>query len=369
MPKQITDSTVLIELSEDSVITEFLNHQKKGTKNTYTSYFRRLKEFSSTSGKEILANPNLWRRKIFEFHNYLLEHGYSECYTQSACSMIRGFFSYYDLPLHFSHADSRRLAQRSRKTEDYLFDKEVISKMAMVANLRERYVLLVGKSLGLRAGDFVSITYGKLRGLKLDSVPVFIGTIITQKERVPAYPFLDYDAVPIVRAVLEAGKDKPNTDYILMTKSKKKHNTYQMMQDAELSYILQSLAKRASIEHGNRRIRFHCLRKFLSDRLSSGMSESKWKQIVGKKISEGAYINSDSLRSDYSKVMPSTCLVLGSDSERVKQLEKGVGDLKTENLILKLTLQQIKRKLNIKGNVEELERDLEEEAESHQHEL
>ena len=50
--------------------------------------------------------------------------------------------------------------------------------------------------------------------------------------------------------------------------------------------------------------------------------ESKWKQIVGKKISEGAYINSDSLRQDYAKVMPSTCLVLGNEAERVKQLER-----------------------------------------------
>ena len=103
MPKQITANTIVIELSEDSVITEFLNHQKKGTKNTYTSYFRRLKEFTpETTGKDIFDNPNLSRRKIFDFHNYLLEHDYSECYTQSACSMIRGFFSYYDLPLHFS---------------------------------------------------------------------------------------------------------------------------------------------------------------------------------------------------------------------------------------------------------------------------
>ena len=65
------------------------------------------------------------------------------------------------------------------------------------------------------------------------------------------------------------------------------------------------------------------------------MSESKWKQIVGKKISEGAYINSESLRVDYTKVMPTTCLVLGNDSERVKQLED-----KAQSLQRQLTFTQ-----------------------------
>jgi predicted flavoprotein YhiN len=36
------------------------------------------------------------------------------------------------------------------------------------------------------------------------------------------------------------------------------------------------------------------------------MSESKWKQVVGKKISEGAYISPDELRKDYARAMPET---------------------------------------------------------------
>lgn len=324
MPKQITEQTIIIELSEDSKITEFLNHQKKSTRNTYTSMFRRLKEFCNVSGEEMLAEPSLWKKKIFEFQRHLLEHGYSEYYAQTATSMIRGFFDYHDRRLDFNRADRKRLSERNRKTEDYLFDKSDIARMAMQGNLREKYVLLVGKSVGLRAGDFVNITYGKLRGLKYDKgAPVFIGETVTEKERVKAYPFLDSDATEIVKAVLEVNKDKPNEMYVLMTKSKKKHNTYQRMQDAELSYILQSLARKAKIEHGSKRIRFHCLRKYLSDRLSSTMSESKWKQIVGKKISEGAYISADSLREDYLKAMPNIA-ISSNGNGRVSELEKKI---------------------------------------------
>jgi len=242
--------------------------------------------------------------------------------------MIRGFFAYNEIPFMFTRGDSKRLAERNRKTEDYLFDKQDLSKMAMVGNLKDRYILLVGKSVGLRAGDFVNFTYGKFRGLKLDSdAPIFIGATVTQKERVPAYPFLDSDALPIVKAILEANQDKPNNEYILMTRSKKKHNTLQKMQDSELSYILQSLAKKAKIQNGSKRIRFHCLRKYLSDRLSSAMSESKWKQIVGKKISEGAYISADSLREDFLKAMPNIAISTNGSNGKVLELEKKVDDL------------------------------------------
>ena len=36
------------------------------------------------------------------------------------------------------------------------------------------------------------------------------------------------------------------------------------------------------------------------------MSESKWKQIVGKLIDEKAYVSADSLREDYKRAMPET---------------------------------------------------------------
>jgi hypothetical protein len=42
-----------------------------------------------------------------------------------------------------------------------------------------------------------------------------------------------------------------------------------------------------------KRVRFHCLRKFLIDRLSAYASESQWKQIVGKAIGEGAHVSQE----------------------------------------------------------------------------
>jgi vacuolar-type H+-ATPase catalytic subunit A/Vma1 len=75
---------------------------------------------------------------------------------------------------------------------------------------------------------------------------------------------------------------------------------------SELTRVLQRLVKEAGIETGNKVVRFHGLRKFLIDRLSDVMSESKWKQIVGKTISEGAYISAERLREDYERAMKET---------------------------------------------------------------
>ena len=64
MSKQITAPEIIIELEEDPEISEFLSYQKKSTQNTYTSYFRRLKEFFDVTGKKMLVDPELWKKKI-----------------------------------------------------------------------------------------------------------------------------------------------------------------------------------------------------------------------------------------------------------------------------------------------------------------
>ena len=105
----------------------------------------RVKEFTRETGKEILADPKLWKRKIFEFRQWLIDKGYSECYAQSDAGMLRGFFGYNEIEFIFRKADAKRLAERNRKTEDYVFDKQDIAKMSMIGNLKERYIFRSAK--------------------------------------------------------------------------------------------------------------------------------------------------------------------------------------------------------------------------------
>jgi hypothetical protein len=214
---------------------------------------------------------------MLNYRKHILSKGKSENYAVGSIMTIRGFYAYYRMPLMFRKQESRKLGEKNRTTTDYLFDKEDLAKMALAGNLKERYVLLVGKSVGLRASDFLRFTYGNFRCLKLDNeAPLALGETKTKKESVKAYPFLDSDAIPIVKQMLESNKDAKDSDRIL-------NDT-----EDNLSVILQTLCKKAGMEiddHGTihgKRVRFHCMRKFLIDRLSATSSESQWKQIVQK---------------------------------------------------------------------------------------
>jgi len=116
----------------------------------------------------------------------------------------------------------------------------------------------------------------------------------TQKEKCYAYPFLTEDGLVAAESWFTVLKSKGFQDEnARMIKIKPK----------ELTMNLQRLAKKAGIQSYGQHIKFHGLRKFLIDRLSLRMSESKWKQIIGKKIDEKAYVSPLQLREAYGELL------------------------------------------------------------------
>jgi hypothetical protein len=327
----------------DPVIDEFLNSQtKQGTFKSYKTVLKQYLEYTKMSGQQLLdikRNDKDFQveNSMLNYRKYILSLGKSENYAVGSIMTIRGFYSYYRMPLMFRKNDSRKLTEKSRTTSDYLFDKEDLAKMALVGNLKEKYVLLVGKSIGLRASDFVCLTYGNFRSLKLDNeAPLALGEIKTQKERIKAFPFLDSDAIPIAKAWLESHKDAKDSDRII--------------EDTEdnLSVILQTLAKKSGLEvingavHG-KRIRFHCLRKFLIDRLSAYAGESQWKQIVGKAIGEGAYVSQDQLKGVFSRAMKDLLINGNGKTKKLLEIETALKTVESENQISKVRIDQLQK--------------------------
>lgn len=305
----------------DDTVIAFLTSQKKGTQATYKSLFKLIMAYPNWNDEkpnttmtptEMLTHKRQdktysWERKTITFKQWVKtqetrngDH-YGDHAADCAINTLRSFFEYYREPLKLSQSESRKLNRRSRrKTQDYMLDNEDIAKMAYVANLNEKYVLLAGKSFGLRVGDFITITYGMYRSINLDQpAPVFLGELSTEKEGVLAFPFIDSDALPVVKKLLSINEDKANWVRVVD------------VQEEEMTSLLQRLAVRAGINLGGKRLRFHCLRKYLVDRLANNMSESKWKQIVGKAVSEDAYVSAFELRSSYEKTMQWTTIFAG----------------------------------------------------------
>jgi integrase len=302
----------------DKATEEWINSYKKSSKETYKTLWRYFLEFTGLTGDQILESRKAdkkyaWEKKVIEFKDWLINiKGQSENSAKTATSTVRGFFSYHRLSLKFRHSESVRLTETKPKFIDYRFSRDDLKKMNDVADLQEKYVLTAGKSFGLRAGDFLKLTRGDLEPYLDRPVPISIGEYATQKESVKAFPFIDSDALPVIKLIIEKmdreGKTKP-TDRIL-----------KFSYPIQLTRVIRRITEKAGIKIGSKRVRFHCLRKFIIDRLSSFMSESKWKQIVGKKISEGAYVSPDSLRDDYERTMKETCfskIVDESDMEKI----------------------------------------------------
>lgn len=337
----------------DQATEEWLNVQAKGTKRTYQNYWRFFLEFTKMNGDQILASRKAdteykWEKKLLSFKVWLKTTKDLGGYTiRTITQVARGFFSFHRYPLKFRRSETAKLMRASRKTEDYLFTIDDLKRMYEVANLTQKYIITAGKSFGLRSGDFLKLTRGDLEPYIERELPISIGELSTEKEGVPAYPFIDSDAQPIIKLMLanmkRNGKNKP-ADRIL---------TY--TDGIQLTRNLKRIAKKAGIETGNKTVRFHNLRKFLSDHLASHMSESKWKQIVGKKISEGAYVSADTLRSDYKRATAETTFKKPEGNieemaklEAVRAIAKSMG--------IKGVIQLKMRKMPMRYEIKELEK-------------
>jgi hypothetical protein len=242
----------LYEPEGDPEFKKFLDGQtSKRTRYTYLSYLRKLYEFDSTvSGAEMLRNSKAWVHRILELHGWLINtKKHSSCYAESMCGMIRGFFASNRKALALIPQERRKLGRRRRVTEDFYFNRETLKRLWDVASLKEKWCL-INKSFGLRAEDYSKLTFGDLRTIDLTlEPPIFFKEFATEKEGIKAFLFIDSDCVPVIKNILEISKDKPNDAEVFTSQSD------------ELSYVLQSLARKANLEVGNQRIRFHCLPK------------------------------------------------------------------------------------------------------------
>jgi len=245
----------------------------------------------------------------------------SDNYAKGMVTAVRSFFGFHRVALNLTVQQRRALGGASKpKESDYLFNVDDLERMSKVASPQEAYILLVGKDVGLRASDFIGLKQGQFAKItrlrQREEQPWFFGEVWTMKERVKAYPFLTEDGLGAAES------------WLTVLKSKNMRNDSEPMlliDEKELTENLKRVASKAGIETFGSRIRFHCLRKFLIDRLSLKMSESKWKQIVGKKIGESAYVSPLNLKEAYAEVLEHLTIgqregLLGLSAEDLKML-------------------------------------------------
>lgn len=284
--------------------------------------------------KDLRSRSFVFEQKVLEFHEWmkslvqqdremLVQRRNTKPYTikirggkklsdntrQVYTHGVRSFFSFHRLDLKLTRQQSRILNREPQPVMKYYeFTLEDIKRMARVAKPKERYVLLVGRSIGLRGGDFVLLKQGSFLAHLDEDPPCSLGEIFTTKEATYAKPFLDADAKEAAEA------------WLTISRARGEYRADSRMieiGEEELTEIIKKLVKKARIQIGNERVRFHQLRVFLITRLSKVMEENRWKQIVGKKVPEKAYVKPFEIRDDFRKVIPliavSNQSVIGSE--------------------------------------------------------
>lgn len=221
------------------------------------------------------------------------EHALTEISAFDAISAIRSFYRYYGLQTKFARSE---LEAPVSIYIDHRFSLAEINGMVHTAtSLRNKSIILVAVSSGLREMDIALLPKKRIEDLLNGEAPVGIGPIITAKKRVKAYPFLHSVAVETLKRYLATRKDK--VDLLFPTDSGKP------CQGDYLDRMVKWCYDKAGFKAAEgERVRFHCLRKFTISRMQdSGLEENVWKTLIGKSTKEAPY-TTEMLREHFLKV-------------------------------------------------------------------
>ena len=296
-----------IKKTERNHETWLANYQGNSLKQNKTSWRYWTDYLGSKNEDWIFENRDVedWGSHLVNFHRWLKKKGLSDNTCSVRINTIRGYFKHIGIAVSLSRVQSAEVCNvESTPLLDYPFALKTKTELLRVADVTEEYIVSVGASFGLRIGDFVRITRGQLEPLLDSEPPIQLPKIMTRKEGVPAYPCIDRDAKTAIRNMLKEmdadGRTNPKSRMLKLNQR-------------QINQSFKNLFKKADVPTGEYRVRFHILRKFLTDALSRVCSGDKWKNFVGKSTNT-PYVTSEG-RDAYAKVMDFTCV----NGDRINQ--------------------------------------------------
>lgn len=326
---------------------EFLDYlQRAKSRNTYREYRYGLKKFGEWYGKDSdtilkerkqdLEGDDPVRRRRFEhkleeFHRSLMDKGYAVNTCRTLTLGLIQLFNYFDMDMKM-----RVISSEAKKTVEtdrsYPLTIEDVRAMYSAADsLRDKILLLMGKDLGLRLADVLSIKKDDIPDLDQEA-PIPLQRV-TGKEKVLARGFLSEETVNLLKAYLPTLRSKLNP-YLFPS------NGRGPISDDTVTNILRSLAEKAKLKvTKGQALTFHCFRKmFLTYCIEAGVGLTAGKLMCGKAVpkTDGTYIRNTRLKKLFvqlQKMIRVTDVVAYvARKDRIEQLEKTIETLKRDAL-------------------------------------
>jgi len=341
---------------------EFLDYlQRAKSKNTYREYRYGLKKFSEWYGKDLgtileerkqdLESDDPVRRRRFEhkleeFHRSLLERGYAVNSCRTMTLGLIQLFNYFDVDMKMRviSSEAKKVVETDRSYP--LTIEDVRAMYSAADSLRDKIFLLMGKDLGLRLADVLSIKKDEIPDLDHEAPIPF--QRMTGKEKVLARGFLSEESANLLKAYLPTLRSKLNP-YLFPSNGKGP------ISDDTVTNILRSLAEKAKLKvPKGQALTFHCFRKlFLTYCIESGVGLTAGKLMCGKAVpkTDGTYIRNTRLKKLFvqlQKMIRVTDVVAyTAGTDRIEQLEKTIETLKRDTLSHKTAWELGAKKLKV----------------------
>ena len=179
-----------------TTVEEFLSTiPSKATRKNYKNSIRKFEEYFGRSIESLLEKKGNLGKIIEKYYVWLREKGYKQNSCRAYTNGPIQFLKYNNLEVRVRR--SLGINRTEIGTSDHFLVIDQVRKMHRVADLKEKVILKIW-TWGLRVGDSCRLEW-KLFDV-LDQKPPIPLQILTRKEGVVAYPFIDRELLDLLSA-------------------------------------------------------------------------------------------------------------------------------------------------------------------------
>ncbi|MFH0748320.1 MAG: site-specific integrase [Candidatus Bathyarchaeota archaeon] len=275
------------------------------------------------------------------FLKWLEDGGLAHNSSCTSVNTIRGFFKFHREPLQVQNG---KIKEIEKAKSWHCFSLDELIKMVQVGDLEEKAIIMLGKDLGIRVGDFVQLKRKPLEESFKDQDGVFPieFQIETEKEGIVAIGHIMEETWNILQLYW---KNSGESDYVFPSNNERLFISEDRANDALKSTWVKALPDRPDVK-----IRFHELRSYKMSVLSNaGVNEWQIKRMVGKKNSNDiqTYLTGVNLKESFKKAEAALSLTQATNNHsKLEQLEAAIEQLQKENSSTRAVSEIMTKKTN-----------------------